>query len=256
MRRIKDFFEKGTALPILLGAGAFLGLATIVGLAVLPNLGSPLAEMRISPEQKVVKLGDEFTVEITVSSVVPVNVFAGELVFDNTVIEVAEIDYNVSVADLWAERPWFSNGAGTLNFAGGSLAQGGFIGTESLLSVRFRTLKEGSVSLALRDARILKHDGLGTEVALGTPIDAVVTVDDLSTDDTIDKGNLVREVDRGSDVVVVTEAPSTDLNNDGKQTIADVSIFMLNIAGNNERYDFNVDGKVNTKDLNILLGAQ
>lgn len=52
---------------------------------------------------------------------------------------------------------------------------------------------------------------------------------------------------------VLEKAPSTDLNNDGKQTIADISIFMLNIVGNNARYDFNLDGSVDLRDLTILL---
>jgi len=30
---------------------------------------------------------------------------------------------------------------------------------------------------------------------------------------------------------------------------------MINIAGNDTRFDFNLDGSVDLKDLNILLGA-
>ena len=55
---------------------------------------------------------------------------------------------------------------------------------------------------------------------------------------------------------IVKERPSTDLNGDGRQSISDISIFMINMAGDDPRYDFNLDGAVNTKDLSILLNAR
>jgi hypothetical protein len=55
---------------------------------------------------------------------------------------------------------------------------------------------------------------------------------------------------------IAKEIPSTDLNADGKQSIVDISIFMLNFIGKDARYDFNLDGKVDIKDLNILLSAK
>ena len=55
---------------------------------------------------------------------------------------------------------------------------------------------------------------------------------------------------------VAREAPSTDLNNDGRQTITDVSIFMLNMFGNNLRFDFNVDGVINATDMSIIMSAK
>jgi hypothetical protein len=251
VRRIKDFFERGTALPVVIGASAFFGFLTVVGLAVFPQVLSQVAEMRITPSQKAVLVGDEFSVDIVVFSAQPVNVFAGELIFDNTTIEVASIDYNTSIADLWAERPWFSNGDGTLNFAGGTTKPGGFFGTDSLLTVRFRTLKEGSGFLALRNVHILQHDGLGTEAEVATPIDHIITVENPR----LIQENLVREVSRGTTFAVVSALPSTDLNGDGKQSIADISIFMMNIGSSDPRFDFNGDGKVNLVDLNILLGT-
>jgi hypothetical protein len=61
---------------------------------------------------------------------------------------------------------------------------------------------------------------------------------------------------QASVVAISEEPPSTDINGDGKQTIADMSIFMLHIMGSDLRYDFNQDGKVNTSDLSILMSAR
>jgi hypothetical protein len=50
--------------------------------------------------------------------------------------------------------------------------------------------------------------------------------------------------------------PSTDLNGDGDQSFSDISVFLLNFAGNNPRFDFNQDGEVDGTDLKILREAR
>ena len=49
--------------------------------------------------------------------------------------------------------------------------------------------------------------------------------------------------------------PSTDLNNDGKQTFIDIGIFLQNMLHNDARYDFNQDGRVDARDMGILIDA-
>jgi hypothetical protein len=56
--------------------------------------------------------------------------------------------------------------------------------------------------------------------------------------------------------MVGKEYAVTDLNEDGKQTISDVSIFMINMVGDDPRFDFNRDGDVDAKDLSIMMSAQ
>jgi hypothetical protein len=205
--------------------------------------------MRIEPQERVVTVDDRFQVEVIVESSVPVNVFAGELHFSKDLLVVDSIDYNTSIADLWAELPWFSNGDGTLNFAGGSTRNGGFTGKGSLIKVTFKTLGEGDGVISVYNPRILLHDGLGTDAEVTRPIDAIFTIENPDV-------NLLAQSPAGSSYKVRREVPSTDLNGDGKQTISDLSIFMLKITRNESRYDFNLDGKVDLKDLNILLGAK
>lgn len=249
MEQIRDFWRKGIISQLALVAGAVFGVFTLFGILVVPSLLTPVADMRIEPQHAVAEEGNEFTVRIVVESGTPVNVFAGELTFDSSVIEVVSIDYNTSIADLWAERPWYSNGDGTLNFIGGTTRSGGFLGTGTLITIHFRTLREGQGVLALHDTAILEHDGLGTYATLEEPIDAVVTVEAKSA-------NMLQTTNIATTFEVVREVPSTDLNGDGKQSLADISIFMLNITSKDTRFDFNLDGAVNTKDLSILLDAK
>jgi len=247
-----DFFQQGTIVPSLLVASAFVGLLAIVGLVFSPITTKPVADMRIEPREPVSAVGETFTVDVVVESSVPVNAFGGELRFSHDILAVDSIDYNTSIANLWAEVPWYSNGDGTLNFAGGTYRQGGFQGTDMLIKVTFKTLREGEGTISVKNARIILYDGLGTDAELKKSLDALVTVGDTE----IEEGNLLAQTDIGAVYTIVKKPPSTDLNGDGKQSVADISIFMLHVAGNDARFDFNLDGEVGLKDLNILLSAK
>lgn len=252
MKQVVHFFERGSVLPAALVATAFVGALVIFSHFLFPTGTKPVADMRIEPQHGVVTKDGMFTVEIVVESKEPVNVFNGELRFDNEILEVESIDYNTSIADLWAEKPWFENGEGTLNFTGGSTDEGGFLGTGPLITVHFKALGEGDGTLVIYDAHILKHDGLGSFAKLEEPIDALFDVES----DAREKSIMPKTRSAESTYKVVAELPSTDLNGDGRQSITDVSIFMLNLAGSDPRYDFNLDGKVNAQDLSILMDAR
>lgn len=248
---MKRRYMRGIINPTGLVATALIGIATILGFVVIPAIPDPLADMYIEPAEKAVPVGETFTVELMVRSSVPTNVFAGELLFDNEILEVVSIDYNTSIADLWAKRPWYSNGAGTLNFAGGTTRPGGFVGNDALLTITFESRAPGEGALEIHDQHILRHDGQGTELELPDPLEAVFTVKEESS--TLDDIATKERVE--APVKVVERAPTTDLNGDGKQTVADISIFMLHLVGDDPEYDFNLDGKVNTKDLSIIMNA-
>jgi hypothetical protein len=251
MKRILHFFERGAVLPATLVASAFVGVFVVFTHLILPDAGIPIADMRIEPQLRIIAPDEMFEVQVVVESSVPVNVFNGELSFDNTVLEITRIDYNTSIADLWAEEPWYENGDGTLKFTGGTTEVGGFSGEGALLTIHFTTLKEGEGTLTIDDAHILEHDGLGTFATLEEPIEALFDVTSP-----LREKNLLPQTPAGGLYKVTQNPPSTDVNGDGKQSIADVSIFMLNMVGNDLRYDFNLDGEVNTKDLSIILNAK
>lgn len=225
---------------------ASLGLVGIFMTTIMPT--AP-ADMHVEPPQGSAVVGETFSIQIIVESQEPVNVFKGLLRFDPAVLQVESIDYNTSVADLWAVEPWYSNGEGTLNFIGGTTRPGGFVGEEALITVTFVTTEVGSTRLTMDEVRILRHDGLGTDAPITTPIDALFTIDQAE----LAQKTVVQKTALGPELDVLPQAPSTDLNNDGKQTIADTSIFMSHLATQNLRSDFNMDGRVGIRDLSILM---
>ncbi len=238
-------------LPTNLMVGlAFLGLSTTALFSLYTSIGTQ-ADMRIEPATKAVKVGDFIDIQIVVTSSVPVNAFTGEIVFDSNIIEVVSIDYNTSIANLWVTEPWYNKAENTIQFAGGTTNPNGFIGSDTLLTARLKTKQEGVTGVRLENARILQHDGFGTDVVLPEQVDALFTSESLST-----QTNVLPEVNREQKYNVANTLPATDLNADGEQTFTDISIFMLKLGSNETRYDFNQDGKVNIADLSIIIDAE
>ncbi len=232
-------------------ATAFLAVISFIGVFLMGD-EVPHADMRIEPLTGVVLKDTSFTIRVIVTADVPVNVFKGELHFDTTKMRVASIDYNTSIANLWAEKPWYENGDGTLNFIGGTSREGGFLGTGVLMTVTFTSIEAGPALVYVRNARILAHDGLGSDVSLQEPIDALFTVDETS----IASETIAMPTPPPAAIAMVNEFPQTDINQDGKQTIADVSIFMVGMVKGDLSLDFTGDGKVNISDLSILLSIK
>ena len=207
------------------------------------------ADMRIEPGFGSATVGEKIIVDIIVAADTPVNVFKGLINFDPSRLKVVSIDYNTSIADLWAELPWYSNGDGTLSFVGGTTRQGGFTGEGSLIKVVFETLEVGQTDVGLNEVRILKHDGLGSDEKVDKPIDAIFAIETPELEEEI----VLRKDTEKQTLEVLPEPINTDLNQDGKKSFVDTSIFMADFATQNLRSDFNMDGKVNSTDLSVLM---
>lgn len=245
--------EQGTVMSGALVAGVIVAVLSTMSVVMVPLFQGSSAEMWVTPDTGVYGAGDTFELTVMVSAQVPVNVFKGDIRFDPTVLAVDAITYNTSIADLWAEKPWYENGAGTINFIGGTTRTGGFMGTDALMTITLRAIGVGSSPLHFEDVRILAHDGFGTDVVVGEPIDALFSV---AKEQTVAAETVAAPDSTTGTVIVAIERPHTDLNDDGKQTIADTSIFMLHLFSDDTRYDFTGDGVVDTKDLSVLMSAQ
>lgn len=226
-------------------AGVIISFISL-GLATTDN---EVANITISPTDHNPTLHEDFTITLFISADEPVNAFTGVLEYEPTELRIIAIDYNISLADLWAELPWYNDGEGTLTFTGGTTRPGGFTGSDQILTVTFKALTPGKTVLHMRNVRILRHDGFGTDAPVPQPIDHIFTVTPGSI-----KSEVITKTDSvaGPQIKVLAPATAIDLNSDGKQSLADTSIFMIHLAGQNLRSDFNQDGKVDLTDLSIL----
>jgi len=223
---------------------AFIGLGSY-----FLDVSPPATTMTLTPPEARGSIGAPIVVAVVVRSDTPVNAFAGTVTFNPDILSVQSIDYNTSIADLWAEEPWYKNGDGTLGFAGGSTRTGGFTGEGTLLTITFTAKTPGKTALAVRDAQILQHDGLGTETTVNTPIDTLFTIDAAVAPTTA-------ALPASSVIVRDNSLPSPDLNSDGRQSLADVSILMQYLLTGDPRGDLNGDGAVSLADLSLILTAE
>ncbi len=243
MRRHRN---AGNILPATMAASAIMGfLASMSFFLVSLSTDSYMATMDLTPTATVVTLGETFTTSVVVKANTPVNAFMGIVTFDPAQLQVARIDYNISIADLWAEEPWYKNGDGTIHFAGGTTQPGGFTGEGTVLTITFMSVGAGEAPVRITEAEVLRHDGLGSEATLGMPIDALFTV--LPEQKTV--------ATQHNETAVVVRDPSLvgDLNDDGKVSVGDLSIFFTYLATGNTRGDLNGDGRISTIDLSILV---
>ena len=240
-----QYYTIGNIIPATLAASALMGFLTTVSFFMMSLTPSVIqTTMELSPTAAVVSLGEEFTTTVFVSSDTPVNAFTGVVRFDPERLRVARIDYNTSIANLWAEEPWYKNGDGTIHFAGGTTQSGGFTGRGELITITFIADAGGETPVTIDDAQILKYDGIGTEVDIAPTIDSIFTVVQPPTP----------MPPTESAITVRNPLLSGDLNGDNLVTLADVSIFFFYLTTMNKNGDLNGDGRISTTDLSILLG--
>ncbi len=121
------------------------------------------AEVLIAPASGTYTAGQTFTAAIRVNPQgKSVNAVESKLAFDTSKLSVVSLSKTGSVFSLWTTEPTFSNSAGTIEFGGGSPTP--FTSQSTLVTVTFRAVAEGSVTVDFKNASVLAADGLGTDV--------------------------------------------------------------------------------------------
>ncbi len=119
-------------------------------------------------------MGKTFTVNVSVDSgSTAINSANATLEFDTSLVMVDSVSKSSSAFGLWAVEPTFSNSAGTISFEGGNTSP--ISGKKQLLSISFKPLKEGSLTLSFKDGTVLAADGKGTNV-LGDKLPSTFTI--------------------------------------------------------------------------------
>ena len=220
---------------------ALLAIAGTLTASVILSEEFPAA-MYIAPVNATIAQGDTQQFDIMVKSRVPANAFTGEIIFDTDKFQVTAISYNTEVADLWVDEPWYNRASNSIYFAGGTTNPNGFIGTEALITVTVQALQAGNATFSLHNPRILAHDGLGNDIPLVTPLDALFTIDTTPYAITI-----ATPIDNS--VTIIEKMPPLDINQDGSINFQDISVLLLAIGSDNPQYDFTGDGRVTWADI-------
>lgn len=149
--------RKNTRYLARLFAGLFFSV-TMVHTAYAANL-------IISPSSVTTTVGKTFTVDLVVNNnVEAINAVSAMITFPKDSLQVTSLSKKGSFINLWAEEPAFSNDNGNVSLEGVALNPGFNKATGKVLSVTFKSLQAGNVSVAVKSGSVLANDGNATDV--------------------------------------------------------------------------------------------
>ncbi len=122
------------------------------------------AEIRLDTEQLEVKTGQEFTLDVIMSSDIPLNAVEGQLKFSSDLLQFKRTLNGGSQVSFWIDDPHFE-APDRVVFAG--VTPGGFQGNNYyLFSVVFEAVQSGMAMIKIEAAQALQNDGAGTATDL------------------------------------------------------------------------------------------
>ncbi len=123
------------------------------------------ANLVVSPSSVNTTVGKSFTVDLVVNSnVEAINAVSAMISFPKDSLQVTSLSKKGSFINLWAEEPAFSNENGSVSLEGVALNPGFNKATGKVLSVTFKALQAGNVSVAVKSGSVLANDGNATDV--------------------------------------------------------------------------------------------
>jgi hypothetical protein len=152
------------------------------------------AELNLYSKRQEIGLDQQFKVDLFLNTEGEnINALEGKILFSADQLELKEINDGGSIVSFWLEKPKALNNTNTLNNANENITRnnaniditrnsaniqevvfsgivpGGFSGEKGLiLSLVFKTKKEGQAFIEISDSKVLLNDGLGTETKLKT----------------------------------------------------------------------------------------
>ncbi len=123
------------------------------------------ANLSISPSSVTTKVGKTFSVDLVVNNNIDaINAASALITFPQDTLSVVSISKTGSFISLWAEEPAFSNEKGTVTLEGVALNPGFNKATGKIITITFKALQEGNVSIVVKSGSVLANDGNATDV--------------------------------------------------------------------------------------------
>jgi len=217
--------------PAVLGAAALLGALSISA--------TDDSFITLETDVQAVESGQLFEVEVLTSAHTPVNAVDITVEFPEDKLDVFSVDRGQSVLTIWTEDSVITDSS--VQVSGGTFRKG-FIGQHEIVTINFRALEPGQYKIEIEDATLVAGDGIGTEVPVTK-----------QPSDTIALFNFDDDTSPEEIKVAIRSGIATDLNNDGKVTLQDISAFMGAWSSRSQIFDFNRDGKMTFRDFSIIL---
>ena len=151
------FLKNNSRYLLRVSLGVFFVAGTITNLYA--------ANLVISPSSVSTKVGKTFSVDIVLNNNIgAINAVSALVSFPKDALKVVSVSKQGSFINLWAEEPTFSNEKGTVTLEGVSLNPGFDKATGKVLTVTFKALQAGNVSVSVTSGSVLANDGSATDV--------------------------------------------------------------------------------------------
>lgn len=198
-----------------------------------------------------IQIGETKKIDVEVNARAGINAVGATIKFPQDSLDIVGFSKEKSFLDLWTEETSINEDKGEIHFSGGTIREGGMVGTGTVLTLTVRPKKSGQKVLFFKDSLVYSNDGKGTQLDNDTRTFAF---------DVRVPPPLPTNVPPSPSVVTISQPDkplpkSADLNGDGLVNIVDMSIMVIHMmmAPYDQRYDLNMDGSVNISDLSILL---
>jgi len=224
------------AFPLLFAVAALLS-ATVID-------SETQSFIHIESSASSVKAGEIFSIGVYVSAHTPINAIDISLDFPDEQVEVTGIDVGESVITLWTVDPYVEGNAVILR--GGTFRKG-FKGDHLIATVNAKAKTSGLATFEVSDILLLAGDGSGSEVEVSSNGEETAHLYVANED-----GTFSTPAD-ASGAEGVTLRIVTDIDGDGKVSLADVSRFMAAWSSKAEVFDFSGDGRMTFRDFGIIL---
>lgn len=200
----------------------------------------------ISPHSSsTLKVGDTANVDIRINTKTSINTVGATVTFPQDTLEIVGISKEDSFLDLWTEDTTIKEDSGEVHFSGGTLAPGGLSGIGTIVTLTVKAKKSGSAELSFKDAQIFAADGRGTEIQSSK---RVYTFDIPESTKAVASGGAGKMNEE------TLAPPAIDFNGDGKVNVVDLSIIAIQIiAPYNAKFDLDRDGANTIADLSIFF---
>jgi len=206
-------------------------LATVAGFAsVILSNGHTV---RLEATSRVTT-GETFEINVYANAKSAVNAVNVQILLPEQQFQLLGVNRGESVLTLWTSDPHIKSGVVYLE---GGTYRKGFIGEHKIATLLVRSLVEGKNTVRVKEASFYAGDGSGLEFKVGGlgGVDLIAYAPDTEKTD------------------LVHYAKLADLNNDGKITFTDISIFMSFWNSKDRIIDFDNDGKMTFTDFSIML---
>lgn len=163
-----------------------LFVAISISFVAIRGLSARAAEILIQTKNTEIKTGDQFETDIFINTEnQQINALEGKIIFPNDLLELAEINEAKSIIIFWIEKPRLESNNQIL-FSG--IVPGGYNDKKGeLLSLIFKTKKQGSGEINFNNVNVLANDGKGT------PLDVKISNFKFSISDQAPHSGLVSE---------------------------------------------------------------